>query len=402
MNRFFIKAKQAIKWKLPLLVFLGLFLVGWFGFEAIDWRFKRNLTDQLKAIHQNSLEALKMWVEEEQAFADIWSNHQMVRDHIKNLVQLTKDLNNWKPEEIIKSKPLQSLREILQPVTQRLNLIGFVITDADGLQIGALLDEPIGKKTLKTRSSFIQKALNGNSVVSLPFFSEAALPDMNGVWHENWPTMFTSAPVFDDSGKVIATLSFRIRPELDFTRILEVGRFGDTGETYAFNFSGLMISNSRFNSQLKKIGLISDGPESRSILDIDIRDPGVNLTKGQKSKVERNLQPLTFMAKSAISGQSSFNVSGYNDYRGVPVVGVWTWLPEYGFGITTEIDVEEAYSPLRYLLWLFSALFFLLLIAYVEFVRQQVRKLNEEDRKNVQSSWGFSRCPRPLLSLGLF
>ncbi|MCZ6787186.1 MAG: serine/threonine-protein kinase, partial [Planctomycetota bacterium] len=40
------------------------------------------------------------------------------------------------------------------------------------------------------------------------------------------------------------------------------------------------------------------------------------------------------------------NVDGYNDYRGVPVVGAWTWLPDYGFGVTTELDVAEAYQTL--------------------------------------------------------
>ncbi len=384
MKRLFTKAKQAFNWKSPLFVLLGLFCVGWLGFEAINWRFQRNLTDQLQAIHQNSLEALKMWIEEERAFAEIWSNHDLVRKNIESLVQSTKKIDNWKSEEIIKSKYLQALKKILQPVTQRRNLIGFVVTDTDGLQIGALLDEPIGKKTLIKRSNFIQKALKGNSVVSLPFISEADLPDINGVWHKNWPTMFSAAPVFDNSGNIIAVLCFRIRPELHFTKILEVGRFGETGETYAFNSFGVMISNSRFNTQLKKIGLISEGLESRAILDIDIRDPGVNLTKGYKSEILRKNQPLTFMAKSAISGESSFNIFGYNDYRGVPVVGVWTWLQGNRFGITTEIDVEEAYSPLRYLLWLFAALFSLLLIAYVQFLRQQLRKLNEEDRKSVQ------------------
>lgn len=48
------------------------------------------------------------------------------------------------------------------------------------------------------------------------------------------------------------------------------------------------------------------------------------------------------MAASASKGGSGVNVYGYNDYRGVPVIGAWSWLREYGFGIATEIDVDEA------------------------------------------------------------
>lgn len=37
----------------------GSFGVGWFGFKVINWRFERNLTNQLQAIHQNSLKGLE-------------------------------------------------------------------------------------------------------------------------------------------------------------------------------------------------------------------------------------------------------------------------------------------------------------------------------------------------------
>ncbi len=48
------------------------------------------------------------------------------------------------------------------------------------------------------------------------------------------------------------------------------------------------------------------------------------------------------MAASAITGESSVDVGGYADYRGVPVVGAWTWLPEFEIGVATEIDLAEA------------------------------------------------------------
>ena len=33
-------------------------------------------------------------------------------------------------------------------------------------------------------------------------------------------------------------------------------------------------------------------------------------------------------------------------YRGVPVIGAWTWLPAYEMGIAAEQNVSEAYRPL--------------------------------------------------------
>jgi PAS domain S-box-containing protein len=70
----------------------------------------------------------------------------------------------------------------------------------------------------------------------------------------------------------------------------------------------------------------------------------------------REKQPLTFMARSAIESGRGQNLVGYNDYRGVPVIGAWNWLSDHGFGITTEIDVAEAYQAMQITRNLFRAL----------------------------------------------
>ena len=116
---------------------------------------------------------------------------------------------------------------------------------------------------------------------------------------------------------------------------------GSSGESYAFNPTGKLISESRFTSDLQDLALVPTF--GQSILTVDVRDPGGNLLEGFRSPVLREKQPLTLMARSAIESGSGENLQGYNDYRGVPVIGAWNWLTEYGFGITTEIDVEEAF-----------------------------------------------------------
>jgi PAS domain S-box-containing protein len=131
-----------------------------------------------------------------------------------------------------------------------------------------------------------------------------------------------------------------IDPEKEFTEILQRGRLGDSGESYAFNRSGQLISESRFDKDLREIGLI--GKDQRGILNIEIRDPGGNMVEGFRPSASRQEQSLTLMAASAIAGNNSFDHEGYNDYRGVPVVGNWTWIEALGLGIATEMDVSEA------------------------------------------------------------
>jgi serine/threonine protein kinase len=54
------------------------------------------------------------------------------------------------------------------------------------------------------------------------------------------------------------------------------------------------------------------------------------------------------------------NLAGYKDYRGVPVVGAWKWLPKYEIGLATEMDFDEAFRPLSILRYTFFSLFGLL------------------------------------------
>ena len=124
-----------------------------------------------------------------------------------------------------------------------------------------------------------------------------------------------------------------------------------------------MISDSRFNDQLKKAGLLPNRSSVHAILNIYLHDPSpIQISKNRKAPPPRNQQPLTKMAASAIQGQSGFDVDGYNNYQGIPVIGAWTWLPQYGFGLATEIHLAEAFRPL-YTLRTGFILFFGLLAA---------------------------------------
>ena len=84
------------------------------------------------------------------------------------------------------------------------------------------------------------------------------------------------------------------------------------------------------------------------------------MLQGFRPAAKRETLPLTRMARSAVKGNNGVNIDGYRDYRGVPVIGAWRWLPEYEFGITHEIAVAEAYAPLHALEWVFIVLLVLL------------------------------------------
>ena len=125
-----------------------------------------------------------------------------------------------------------------------------------------------------------------------------------------------------------------------------------------------MISESRFDDQLKQIGLLADLPDSNSILTLELRS-GVDMMAGERPALRRADQPLTRMAAAASSGGGGVDVSGFRDYRGVPVIGAWQWLTDQGFGVATKQDVAEAFAPLYVLRRAFWGMFALLFVAAV-------------------------------------
>jgi hypothetical protein len=91
-------------------------------------------------------------------------------------------------------------------------------------------------------------------------------------------------------------------------------------------------------------------------------DPKGRIVAAQRDALIGKIYPAEdaeFIAE-AIQGRSGVDVAGYRDYRGVPSIGAWTWLPEYGIGIATEVDKAEAYRSLVILRTAFWSLFALL------------------------------------------
>jgi tRNA A-37 threonylcarbamoyl transferase component Bud32 len=199
--------------------------------------------------------------------------------------------------------------------------------------------------------------------------------------------MQVAAPLKDDNGVTRGALALIINADAEFSRILSVARSGQTGETFAFDPEGVMISKSRFEEQLKELGLVEGRPGASSALTLHLTDPGGDLTRGFKPANTNALRPLIGMVQRAITGNTGVEVKPFRDYRGVPVIGAWMWLPHYGFGVGTKIDAREAFRTLRLVRTVFVILFLLLALASLVILlysyRQVVwrRRLTEAELK---------------------
>jgi PAS domain S-box-containing protein len=286
----------------------------WRNMLQLELAEQEEMNDSFSAVMLSTSRAIQDWFDEQEGEARAWAGLLSVSD------------------------PGQGIDTLLQPLLKENIYADFLIMDRKGRVTGSnneswegrQLSELTGKKFVK--QTFVAP---GFSAVSLP-----GLWQMGQSGDSLQALMAVSAAIPNREGESTTAVVLLIDPEKEFKEILQRGRIGDTGESYAFNRDGQLVSESRFDRDLIEIGLIK--PDQRGILNIDIRDPGGNMVEGYMPSISRQEQPLTRMAASAIAGNSDSDYEGYNDYRGVPVVGTWTWIEELGLGITTEMDLAEA------------------------------------------------------------
>lgn len=337
---------------------------------------EKRVTD-LNAMVDASVSALRTWMADQQNNVQLFAEDEQLRPPIAELLILD-DGTPAAERRLVQAKAQESMRKRLRRRFQYGGYVGYFVVSPKGVVLASEQDAPVGKLLVGYRRDIFDSAIQGTTSVSKPFRSPLLLTDEHGNMRANVPTMFVVGPVRDDQGKPIAALGLRIRPDDHFTRILQVVRFGESGETYAFDKNGLLLSQTRFDDLLKQIGLLADQADAQSILTVEVRDPGVNMVEGGRPKLRRPEQPFTRMAADAVQGNDGHDVDGYRGYRGVQRVGAWRWLPDYDFAVGTEVDAAEAFRPvylLRRAYWSLMALLVLsaigIFVAMLFMARQQ-------------------------------
>ncbi|HKK22138.1 MAG TPA: PAS domain S-box protein, partial [Pseudohaliea sp.] len=144
-----------------------------------------------------------------------------------------------------------------------------------------------------------------------------------------------------DSGVAGVLVARRTLAEAGLERVFEAARVGRTGESYAVDSEGRLISGTRFPQMVQRAAVLLEGGG------LHARNPGGSLPDGFTPTGSPRDWPLTRMAASALAGEAGVDTTGYRDYRGVPVYGAWSWFEPLGIAIATEIDVAEVLGPLQ-------------------------------------------------------
>jgi hypothetical protein len=325
---------------LGVVAVLLIAALSWWVDRAVERGVARQLQNDLQTIRDAEVAAFRIWANAQIRLAETIAEDSGATTALRELGQLPHD--DGLARRLLDSPQQRSVRAGLGLVVKGMGYLGFTLTAADGTILVASRDTDVGRS--------MELPLMGSERGWITPPVRLKISDRDAPVR-----MLVSAPVKGENGKVLGAVHLHLDPNRTFTDIFQVGRPGESGETYAFDRHGHLLSDSRFKDELRRAGLLGANAET-AIWEVQIRDPGGDLTQGYQMEVPRQNQPLTHMVAEAIARGTGVDVVGYRDYRGVPVVGAWTWLDEYNLGLATELDVSEAYALRKPLNWAFIAL----------------------------------------------
>ena len=271
------------------------------------------------------------------------------------------------------SSELRAFRKIIQPyVSLQGKADGYYLVNAQGKTLAAV-DRLVGEESLLMLQApeYLERMLKGETVFVPPIWSDIDF-DGNKAKHDTDPAVLIGTPVFDHEDNVVAAIVLPFNPNKDFSRIFRSSRIGKTGESYAVNTEGLMISKSRFNKDLIRKGALLAGESA--ILNIKVPE----------------IIDKDSVYKGAIEQSSGEDLEFHLDYRGKRVISKWYWLSELGILLVSDVDIEEVYEnyyQTRFSAWLVSSIALISVIVISIFMLVVGRKaylIQEASRKELE------------------
>ncbi|MCP4159912.1 MAG: PAS domain S-box protein [Deltaproteobacteria bacterium] len=333
--------------------------------NRIKTQIKMDVHDKLNIVLNSSQLFISSWIDDMIDDIEYLAENESVKDSIKQL------LSAYAKGEKIVNHPAQSkIRTHFSSWIKKHGVKNFYVINTSGITIISTMNEKIDVNPSVKQEKFFIRTIKGLPQF-VPSFKSVPLSNLKGDIRIEETTMSILVPGYDKSGRVNVVFAARFDPAKKFSKLIHVARTGQTGDSYAFNKEG----KARFDSNLRQLGILK--PHEKLMISLLVTDPGGNIMTGFKPDISRDKMPLTFMANNAVSGKSGYNLQGYRDYKGVPVVGSWTWDKKYNLGFAYEIDVAEAYQSYKTIRIIvviaICTLFFLFTV--IMFVRERGRRV---------------------------
>lgn len=291
-----IRARLLISYSLLALIPVILISV------AIDivyvQRAREQIFAQLQSVATLKEEQISTWVEQLQGTLAIAIDEDELIDFLEVISRTTIEETEG-VEPLDEQEVLERIRERFATVIEQTNLYEEIfVLNLDGHVLVSTDEEQIGK--IQSSQTYFREG------VESPFFQPPVFFPSSGT-----VSMIVARPLTGANGETIGVIAGRVSLDTLNEIMLQRTGLGSTGETYLVGLNSALITESRF---------------IQSDTTIFVRTEG---------------------ALASVSRQES-SQGLYDDYRGVPVVGVYRWLPDVQMALLSEQDQSEAFSVIQF------------------------------------------------------
>ena len=325
---------------LAAFAMIAVGVVSYLSAEQVTTTGRRQVQTELETILTIDDQMVDDWISEQRRDVETWATSEWMILSTQNILEnpqsVSAALNDLHKENI--------RRHLESSVGKNNEFQTFYLVTPEGTNLAAFnpaeVDQP---NTVTELTSFFSRVWSGETVATPPMLVDVLDPNTGEIRTE--PRIIVGSPILKEDGTLLALLVMHIDPGRQFSTILELGNRRSKAESYAFNRDGWMVNEYAHKEDIAGLGLV-EANES-SILNIRITDPAVDLAQDAANALPLVQRGLTRMAAAATSSQGSTDLTGYRDYRGVKVVGAWTWNDSAGIGIAVEMPVSDAYGALH-------------------------------------------------------
>ena len=324
------------------------------GIEALNYMEERARSDTLQAAQTTNTAlaaALELWLELRSEALIHLAQDAELRITLRPVLMSSDTLSPDSPEAI-------ALKQAAMLTLRPLGFDALAIVDVDRKPVLSFGMGDEEERLLASQEGRQQLArVQQEKVVVLHTSGEQS---REGVGHAR---IYMGTAMRSANGDFLGTLVARVPANVVLDPIVRAGRFGRTGESYAVDKNGHLLTQSRFVDAA--IGISAQPP-------------------ADASASHRQTSRLTLAAESVTQKNNGGSDTAYPDYRGVLVMRAWRWIDALDVGLITEIDEDEALEAFKRSYSAFMAvtavvtLFIVCLFALLHYASRRQRELLEQ------------------------
>lgn len=343
-------------WMLAILLLLALSLLAGISQRLVNRSILRQVEGNLVGNLESKTIALTTWLQSQQRQVEQVVNASRTTELLLTWLDEAKAPSKISPPaNDDQKKPNDELIAILDRTASSLGATRYFLSDRTGrIVLNSQPDFP-GQRLPPFYHAYLMTLMRHQSTLVPPHQLEVPMLESGEPSSDEASmqpaVMCIMTTVRQGDQEAVGFLGYLLDASGAFSTLLNAGSEYSQLETYAVNSQAQLLSSSSFEESLRTAGLLKPGqPSSLNVL---IRDPGTDFQKANFPLVPAAACPMTNAAAGIVAAASlstdtvTAQMTDYRNYRGVPVVGVWRWLPDYKLGLVAEIPTSEAFSTVR-------------------------------------------------------